>query len=77
MQSPNFYRGMNRNRTFITEDFANQLIQSLPYTPIKGIFDYAQEDYEDHGNDNSDGRIYGIVPESPNFSWENIWIMME
>lgn len=65
-----FYKGMNRNRTFITEDFANQLIQSLPYTPIKGIFDYAQEDYEDHGNDNSDGRIYGIVPESPNFSWE-------
>ena len=65
-----FYKGMNRNRTFITEDFANQLIQSLPYTPIKGIFDYAQEDYEDHGNDNSDGRIYGVVPESPNFSWE-------
>lgn len=65
-----FYKGMNRNRTFITDDFANQLIQSLPYTPIKGIFSYAKEDYEDHGEDNAEGKIYGIVPENPNFKWE-------
>ena len=30
-----FYKGMNRNRTYITEEFASQLIASLPYTPIK------------------------------------------
>lgn len=65
-----FYKGMNRNHTFISDDFANQLIQSLPYVPIKGIYDYAGEDYLDHGDDNSDGKIYGIVPENPNFDWE-------
>lgn len=33
-----FYRGMNRNRTYISEEFAQKLISSLPYAPIKGIF---------------------------------------
>ena len=66
-----FYKGMNRNRTFISEDFANQLIASLPYTPIKGIFDKDSLDFEDHGEDNTDGRIYGIVPENPNVAWED------
>lgn len=65
-----FYKGMNRNRTFISEDFANQLIESLPYAPIKGIFNKDKVDYEDHGEDNTDGRIYGIIPENPNFAWE-------
>lgn len=66
-----FYKGMNRNRTFISEDFANQLIASLPYTPVKGIFNKDAIDYEDHGEDNTDGRIYGIVPADPNFAWED------
>ena len=66
-----FYKGMNRNRTFISEDFANQLITSLPYTPVKGIFNKDAVDYEDHGEDNTDGRIYGIVPADPNFAWED------
>ena len=65
-----FYKGMNRNRTYISEDFANQLIASLPYAPIKGIFNYGDVDFEDHGEDNTDGRVYGIVPENPNFAWE-------
>ena len=65
-----FYKGMNRNRTYISDDFANQLISSLPYAPIKGIFSYTDVDYEDHGQDNTDGRIYGIIPENPNFAWE-------
>lgn len=65
-----FYKGMNRNRTYISDDFANQLISSLPYAPIKGIFNYGEVDFEDHGEDNTDGRIYGIVPETHNFAWE-------
>lgn len=66
-----FYKGMNRNRTFISEDFANQLIASLPYTPVKGIFNKDALDYEDHGENNADGRIYGVVAAEPNFAWEN------
>lgn len=65
-----FYKGLNRNRTFISDDFANQLISSLPYAPIKGIFNYADVDFEDHGEDNTDGRIYGIVAAEPNYKWE-------
>lgn len=65
-----FYKGLNRNRTFISEDFAQQLISSLPYAPIKGIFSYVEADFDDHGEDNSEGRIYGIIPERVNFAWE-------
>ena len=28
-------------------------------------------DFEDHGEDNTDGRIYGIVSAEPNFAWED------
>lgn len=65
-----FYRGLNRNRTFITEDFANQLKNSLPYTPIKGIFDEEEMEFLDHGRSSRDGRIFGVVTENPNASWE-------
>lgn len=65
-----FYKYMNRNSTYITDEFAQQLIDSFPYTPIKGIFDKDDMDYTDHGKRNSDGKIYGIVPENPNFAWE-------
>lgn len=66
-----FYKGLNRNRTYISEDFANQLIQSLPYTPVKGIFNKEDVDFEDHGYGHNIGQIYGIVPENPNFAWES------
>lgn len=63
-----FYKGLNRNGTFITDDFAQKLINSAPYTPVKGI--YEVDDYTDHGTKRSEGRIYGIVPANPNFAWE-------
>lgn len=65
-----FYKGMNRNRTYISDEFASQLIASLPYAPVKGIFDAEELDYEDHGKDNTDGRVYGVIMENPNFAWE-------
>ena len=66
-----FYKYGNRNGTYITDEFAEKLINSLPYTPIKGIYDNFEEDYTDHGANRNLGRIYGIVPENPNFQWEN------
>lgn len=65
-----FYKYDNRNGTYITDEFAQKLINSLPYTPVKGIYDNFDEDYTDHGEKRSLGRIYGIVPENPNFTWE-------
>lgn len=66
-----FYKYGNRNGTYITDEFAEKLKSSLPYTPIKGIYEEFDEDYTDHGKANSDGKIYGIVPENPNASWES------
>lgn len=65
-----FYKGLNRNGTYITDEFAEKLITTLPYTPVKGIYDKDVEDYTDHGEERSEGRIYGVVPENPNFAWE-------
>ena len=66
-----FYKYENRNGTYITDEFAEKLISTLPYTPTKGIYDEEKEDYTDHGEERDLGRIYGIVPETLNFSWEN------
>lgn len=63
-----FYKYENRNGTYITDEFADKLLSSLPYAPIKGI--YQNEDYSDHGQSRDQGRIYGIVPENPNVTWE-------
>ena len=63
-----FYKGHNRNGTYITDNFAKKLIESAPYTPVKGI--YSVDDYTDHGKARDEGRIYGIVPANPNFAWE-------
>lgn len=63
-----FYKGLNRNGSYISEEFAQKLISSAPYTPIKGIYD--GDDYTDHGCERSEGRIYGVVPADPHFEWE-------
>ena len=63
-----FYKYGNRNGTYITDEFAEKLISSLPYTPIKGI--YKEDDFTDHGKARTEGRIYGVVPEQNRFAWE-------
>lgn len=65
-----FYTGANRNGTYITEEFAEKLVTTLPYVPVKGIYDTMKDDFTDHGRERYEGRIYGIVPENPNFAWE-------
>lgn len=65
-----FYSGENRNGAYVTSEFADKLIKTLPYTPIKGIYDSFNDDFSDHGARRAEGRIYGIVPENPNFAWE-------
>lgn len=65
-----FYKGLNRNGSYITEEFAEELVKTLPYAPIKGIYDEDEEDYEDHGKARTEGRIYGVVPQEMNFAWE-------
>ena len=66
-----FYKGGNRNGTFITDEFAEKLLSTISYAPVKGIFDSEEGDYTDHGTVRTQGRIYGIVPENPNLAWED------
>lgn len=63
-----FYKYGNRNGTYITDEFAEKLLSTIAYAPVKGIFEY--DDYTDHGARRSEGRIYGIVPENYNLTWE-------
>ena len=65
-----FYKGGNRNGTYITDEFAEKLIASLPYAPVKGIYDSMEQDFTDHGTQRYQGRIYGVVPVENNFAWE-------
>lgn len=66
-----FYTGINRNNTYITEEFAEKLLKTLPYAPIKGIYDEDKQDYTDHGKRRDIGKIYGVVPAEPNVTWED------
>ena len=65
-----FYKYGNRNGTYITDEFAEKLLESIPYAPVKGIYDGDEGDFTDHGMKRSEGRIYGIVPATPNVAWE-------
>lgn len=66
-----FYKGHNRNGGYITDEFADKLLSTLAYTPIKGIFNTKNDDFEGHGKKNDEGRIYGVVPADHNFAWED------
>lgn len=65
-----FYKYGNRNGSYITDEFAEKLLSSIAYTPVKGIYDAVEDDYTDHGKKRYLGRIYGIVPKDYNLAWE-------
>lgn len=65
-----FYKGQNRNHTYITEEFANKLLATVIYCPVKGIWLEEEEDFFTHGEERTEGKIYGIVPVEHNFAWE-------
>ena len=67
-----FYKYGNRNGTYIPAEVSEKLITTLPYTPVKGIYEEELGDYADHGDKRSLGRIYGIVPgpQDMGFAWE-------
>ena len=44
---------------------------TVPYTPVKGIWDEAKGDFLDHGESRTQGKIYGVVLAEPNFAWED------
>lgn len=65
-----YYLGKNRNRGFITEEFSALLDKNIPYQPVVGIYSSEKGDFEGHDEDKGKARIYGLIPENPNLSWE-------
>ncbi len=65
-----FYLGKNRNGSYISEEFANKLLSSLPYTPLVGIYDSEKQDFTSHSFDSGEAQIYGLVPQETNLSLE-------
>ena len=53
-----FYKYGNRNGTYITDEFAEKLLSTISYAPVKGIYESEEGDYTDHGAARSQGRIY-------------------
>lgn len=66
-----FYKGFNCNQGYITDEFAEKLLSSLPYTPVVGIFNDLVKDFGGHNQDRNVAKIYGVVPQDPHFAWED------
>ena len=66
-----FYRGKNRNGSFITDEIADILIASATRgnTPIIGFYNYEEEDFERHMGPKL-AKGYGYIPVDCNFAWE-------
>ena len=66
-----FTKGLNVNASFIDENVATKLLNTLTYTPIKGIYSDEHEDFRGHRkNEDETEKIYGFVPPDANFAWE-------
>lgn len=65
-----FYKGLNRNGSYIDDETAEQMISTLPGTPVIGNFDGDKDDFLGHIWEKEHSIPYGFVPEDMNFKWE-------
>lgn len=74
------YHGRNRNRSYISKSVAEKIANTLPGTPIVGVFMDKKNDFDDHGERLAikDGKFtteritksFGYVPEDTKVWWE-------
>lgn len=64
-----FYKGLNRNGSYIDDAQAERLLSTLPGTPVVGYFDADMGDFLGHEAPEK-SKPYGFVPEDMNFAWE-------
>lgn len=53
-----YYKGETPDKRFFSDSFAEQIISTLPYTPVVSYYDEEKEDFIGHA---SQQQIYGIV----------------
>ncbi len=63
-----YYKGGNRNGTWITEEFAERLNKTIPHVPIVATYNEETGDFEDHVDDGRK-KAYGFVPSNPQTEW--------
>lgn len=61
-----FYVGMTGDKREFTQEFSDELLKSLPQTPVVGFYDEEDEDFKGH---NSKQYVYGYVPENTNIEY--------
>ena len=66
-----FYKGRNRNGTYINDKIAMEIVKDGAGSPIIGTYDSIEEDFTQHNRDHSKTKAYGFVPFETNFAWEN------
>lgn len=62
-----FYIGETPDHRLFSRDFAEQVVQTLPLTPVVGYYDEDEEDFIGH---NKTQYVYGLVPETAEFAFE-------
>lgn len=66
-----FYKGLNRNGSYITDEVAEKLLATLPGTPVVSNFQGEKDDFEGHMSwAPEELKAYGFVPQEMNFNWE-------
>ena len=63
-----FYKGETADHRYFSDEFADQLIRSLPYTPVVSRYDDESEDFEGHA---SRQEIFGIVDPCGKITFED------
>lgn len=63
-----FYKGINRNRSIIEGEVAENLARTIPGTPVIGTYNYDTNDFEGH---EENACAYGFIPLNPNMTWVN------
>lgn len=72
-----FYKYGNRNGTYITDEFAEKLLSTIAYVPVKGIYDDDDEDYDDHGEKEAKGASMALCRKIIILLGKNISMKME
>lgn len=65
-----FYKYMNRNGGFFSDEMAQKIVNYAAGTPVVGHFDTEKIDFTSHMRA-SESKAYGFIPpNNPNFAWE-------
>ena len=65
-----FYKYMNRNGGFFSDEMAQKIVNYAAGTPVVGHFDTEKVDFTSHMRA-SESKAYGFIPpNNPNFAWE-------